>query len=286
VAACGTTVAAARSLNMTQATVSKALARLEADLGTALFERRRGRLTIPPRNDSLFQAVLHVADRFDGLSSGVEGLRSGSGMPLRVSSTPSIGQDLIAQVISRLVALAPRTRVDLRIGDPVADVKTGVAELGVVFSPSDQPDLVVDRLLSTDLTVLLQADDPFAKRSRLGVADLARRDLICFDRTRSPLGRLVAEWFEAGGETYRPFVEVPYCITAAHLVSAGCGLAIVDAFAAEDECMAGLITRPLSPAIAVEVCLIRQAGRASSDRARQFCEILSEVAEAHRAADG
>jgi len=277
VAARGTTVAAAEALNMTQATVSKALARLESDLGADLFVRVRGRLRVAEQNRPLFESVLQTAAAWERLADAADAMRVGAESPLRIISTPSIGQNLIARAIERLVARNPACRVDLRFGDPLHEVSRGDVELGLMFSPEAGPELHVERLARGRMIVVMRPDDPDAGKPMLTAGDIARRRLICFDRTRSPLGRLISEHFDVQGVVYRPFIEVPYCITAAHLVAAGCGIAVVDEFSAADEVLDRLVKLPLEPRIDIDISLITRESAPLSMYAQIFTRLLREA---------
>lgn len=270
----GSTVKAAEALLVTQSAISKAVGEAERRLRVALFDRRGGRLTPRPECADLFVLLQQVEQQWDALGQTADALREGSALPLRIVATPSIGHGLVARAIRHLLAHHPKARVQLHIGWPIPDVSDGSAEIGFVFSPRVDATVKTVPLQVGRMVCLLHVDDPLRERAVITPSDLRHRKFICFDRERSPLGWLVARAFEAVEETYTPFIEVPYCITAAHLSAHGCGLAIVDEFTLQGLDIDRLTVRPFVPEIEIIATLIYPLHRPLSLLARTLISHL------------
>lgn len=274
----GTTVEASRRLNLTQSAISKIIARSEASLGVAVFERKDGRLTLRPQAAFLLNALAPVEEEWRQLRSTAARLRSGREMPLRIASTPSIGQGLIARALRRLMEDYPLARVELIMGDPPSELSRGTADLGLMFSPRVTDDIALTPLSSAAIIALVRQDDPLAESSRVRLDDLSRRRLICFDREKSPLGWLIARAYERQGLDYAPLMTVPYSISAAHLMSEPGDVALVDSLLPQAQGLDGLVALAIEPEIAVTVCLMTPRSRPLPRLASRLAAILKDIA--------
>src|SRR3569623_162491 len=79
----GSVSGAARTLNVSQASVSKTLRHAESLLGFPLFDRTGGRLTATQDAHALFQEVDQIQDRVRTLREGARNLMRGAGTVLR-----------------------------------------------------------------------------------------------------------------------------------------------------------------------------------------------------------
>lgn len=272
---CGTTVEAARQLNLTQSAISKIVARSEASLGVAVFDRQDGRLVLRPEAAVLMQALGAVEAEWRDLRDVVAGLRSGRSMPLRIASTPSIGHGLIAEALGRLVADYPEARIELIMGDAPTELAQGSADIGVMFSPRVTDDIALTPLAQGSIVALVHADDPLARNGTVSLHELADRRLICFDRERSPLGWLIARKHEEIGLDYAPFMTVPYSISAAHLMAEEGDVTLVDSLLTQAQRFDGLVKLAVTPEMPITVCLMTVRSRPLSRLAARLVEIVT-----------
>ncbi|WP_186418345.1 LysR family transcriptional regulator [Bosea sp. CS1GBMeth4] len=271
---CGTTVEAARRLHLTQSAVSKIIARSEAVLGVPVFERSAGRLVLLPQARALMRALGDVEDEWATLRRAVVDLRSGRALPLRIASTPSIGQGLIAQAIRRLVADYPQARIELIMGDAPTELSKGAADLGVMFSPRVTDDIALTPLARAAIIALVRRDDPLARRGSVSLPELRGRRLICFDREKSPLGWLIARAYERAGLDYAPFMTVPYSISAAHLLARQGDVILIDSLLTQAQHFEGLAKLDVTPELPTTICLMTVRSRPLTRLAARFVEIL------------
>lgn len=273
---CGTTVEAARQLHLTQSAVSKIIARSEATLGIPVFDRSDGRLVLRPQARSLMSALGHVEDEWHILREAVGDLRSGRALPLRIASTPSIGQGLIAQAIRRLVTDYPQARIELIMGDAPTELSKGAADLGVMFSPRVTDDIALTPFARASIIALVREDDPLARRGQVSLPELKDRRLICFDREKSPLGWLIARAHEQAGLDYAPFMTVPYSISAAHLLARQGDVILIDSLLTQAQRFEGLVRLDVTPELPITICLMTVRSRPLARLAARFVEILVE----------
>ncbi|WP_336811848.1 LysR family transcriptional regulator [Bosea sp. MMO-172] len=274
VARCGTTVEAARQLHLTQSAVSKIIARSELALGVRVFDRSDGRLALRPEARGLMSALGHVEDEWHALRGAVGDVRSGYALPLRIASTPSIGQGLIAQAIRRLMSDYPQARIELIMGDAPTELSKGAADLGVMFSPRVTDDIALTPFAQASIIALVREDDPLARRGRVSLPELRDRRLICFDREKSPLGWLIARAHEQAGIDYAPFMTVPYSISAAHLLARQGDVILIDSLLTQAQRFEGLVRLDVTPELPITICLMTVRSRPLTRLAACFVEIL------------
>lgn len=271
---CGTTVEAARRLHLTQSAVSKIIARSEAALGVPVFDRSDGRLVLRPEAHGLMSVLGHVEDEWRSLRSAVGDVRSGRALPLRIATTPSIGQGLIAQALRRLMTDYPQARIELIMGDAPTELSKGAADLGVMFSPRVTDDIALTPFAQASIIAFVREGDPLARRGRVSLPELRNRRLICFDREKSPLGWLIARAHEQAGLVYAPFMTVPYSISAAHLLARQGDVVLIDSLLTQAQRFEGLIRLDVTPELPISICLMTVRSRPLSRLAACFVEIL------------
>lgn len=272
----GTTVEAAHRLHLTQSAISKIIARSEASLGIPVFERREGRLLLRPEAGALMTALDSVDQEWRELGAAAARLRAGRETPLRIASTPSIGQGLIARALRRLTDEYPQARVELIMGDAPTELSLGTADIGLMFSPRVTDDITLTPLAGGEIIALVREDDSLAKRRTVGLHDLKTRRMICFDREKSPLGWLIARSYEREGLEYAPFMTVPYSISAAHLLAEPGDVTLIDSLLTQAQRFDGLVQLSLEPQIPTTICLMTMRSRPLSRLAARFVEIVRQ----------
>jgi DNA-binding transcriptional LysR family regulator len=166
---------AAADLNLTQSATSAAVAALEARYATKLFNRigRRIELTQAGR---LFlveaRAVLARAAAAETVLAELAGLKRGS---LALAASQTVGNYWLPPLMCRYRAEYPGIALGLTIGNTetvVAAVRDGIADLGFVEGPVDDPALSVTPVANDELVLVVSAALPRPKRRAVAAADL------------------------------------------------------------------------------------------------------------------
>lgn len=152
---------AAADLNLTQSATSAAIAALETRYAIKLFNRigRRIELTQAGR---LFlveaRAVLARAAAAETVLAELAGLKRGS---LALAASQTVGNYWLPPLMHRYRAEYPGIKLGLTIGNTetvVAAVRDGVADLGFVEGPVDDPALSVTPIADDELVLVVDAD--------------------------------------------------------------------------------------------------------------------------------
>jgi LysR family transcriptional activator of glutamate synthase operon len=231
----GTTVTEVSELEpVTQSGVSRALARLEAQIGTPLL-RRSGRTLRMTHAGAVFKphldALLHHLD--DGIAAVNQLIDPDTGS-VALAFQPSLGTWLVPDLARSFRAAHPGIRFRLtqvRDEHDSAALDGGHAdlELGTRRFDSPQDAGVHTRLIALEpLRLALPREHPLAGRPRLRLADVAGEPFISL-RPASALRRLTDELCEQAG--FRPDVifEGDDLSNVRGFVAADLGVAIVPA---------------------------------------------------------
>lgn len=114
--------AAATAIGLSKATVSKAVSRLEAQLGTGLFHRTSRRLALTESGQTLAEHARRLlAEARAAEEAAHDGAAALAGR-VRLSAPMSFGLLHVAPLLAQFLAAHERIEVDLHLSDAVADI--------------------------------------------------------------------------------------------------------------------------------------------------------------------
>lgn len=118
---------AARDLNISQPTVSKQLAALEARLGTLLLTRNSRALTITPAGQDYYEATVRILEDLDSVEERVlQGQSAPSGL-VRVTVSPAFGRMFIIPRLPDFRSRFPDVAIEMEVsGRPVDLIEEGI----------------------------------------------------------------------------------------------------------------------------------------------------------------
>lgn len=141
----GTFSRAARSLGMSQSTVSRHIAALEGTLGDQLFSRRTGVVKPTALALQLKEAAIGVEDALLSFRRLVSASGVDAGEPVRVTSPPELAQRLLAPRLEELRRSAPGLRLSLRGCNEIESLTRDV-DIALRFVRPDDASLVQRRV--------------------------------------------------------------------------------------------------------------------------------------------
>ncbi len=113
---------AAAAIGVSKATVSKAIARLEAQLGTSLFHRTSRRLTLTDSGSALAERAGRILGEAQAAEeAALDAARAPSGM-VRIAAPITFGIRFVADAIAELLVAHPGIQIDLRLSDARVDI--------------------------------------------------------------------------------------------------------------------------------------------------------------------
>lgn len=158
---------AAKSLNVSQPSLSSQMADMEAYLGASLVERgRHGALMTPLGNDLVAQAriILRHVEELKSMAQLGDGVLAGR---VRLGVLPTIGPYLLPQATKALHAKYPDLRLSVS-EERTIDLATGLREgrLDTIIStPEDHPDMDSIYLFHEELWICSADEDSLSRQT-------------------------------------------------------------------------------------------------------------------------
>jgi DNA-binding transcriptional LysR family regulator len=265
---------AADALGVSQSTLSRTVAKLEAEAGVELFDRRRGRLELNQYGEILLAHAARAEAELENARARIAALRDPAGGTVSIAYVSSFGGWLIPRVVREYRALFPDIRFVLRGGtaDTVLDaLREGSADLAFLSPDPHDPDIEWHALTAERLALGVPVGHPLADRDQVSVADLEGSDLVAL-RTGSGLRHIADAYFAAHGVVMHPVIEVTELATLRALVRDGVGVALIPDAPSEP----GIVNVPLADEASRVVGLARNRARSTSAAAAQFARFVRE----------
>ena len=176
----GTFTDAAIALRTTQASVSRAVAALEAELGTRVVRRSVPRATPTATGARVVEHARRVLREVEAIErvgdDGAEDLRLGY-------AWSALGRHTV-EVQRRWTAAHPgRLLLPVASNTPTAGLAEGLCDVAVLRRPVEDRRFVVERVGSEARYAVLARTDPLARRSSVRLADFAGRTVARGQRT-------------------------------------------------------------------------------------------------------
>ena len=223
---------AAAALGTSQPTLSRALARLEAELGVRIFERVPTGVEVTPDGELVLEAARDLVARHDRLRTTLANRLDPDTGVVRLAFLDSMATTLVPRLLRAFHEAVPAVKVVLS-QEPAHDIRRdldrGAVELGLTLAQSaDYGWLPVQR---ERLVVVVPPTHRLRRRKRVELADLADDELVTTPAGFGYSG-LVQGLLAEAGVTMRTSFESADLATIEGLVSAGLGVAVVpEAFA-------------------------------------------------------
>jgi DNA-binding transcriptional LysR family regulator len=278
----GSATRAAELLRISQPSVSKLLADLEADIGLRLFERIRKRLISTPEGRRL---GLEVEDLFLKLSRiehvGNEMRAKGIG-ELRIATLPALGIGLMPQVLAKFRHKHPRITAVLSVAPSqrvVEMVAAGEADIGFAYPVPGTPSTLIRHPLAMFPAVAaLSCGHRLARRSVLRPEDFGDDPFVSLgreDRSRDNMDAIFGKTSVAPEIA----IETQFAAVACELVASGVGIALIDAVTASFY-RGRVVIRPVNPTFNFDFGAIMLAGQPQSSIVHDFLHAVSAALHA------
>lgn len=222
---------AARRLGIAQPPLSLQIQRLEAELGTSLFDRTSRRVQLTPAGRTLLEegrrALAGIRDAVDAAQRAARG-ETGS---LTVAFAASVMFLALPRVIRQFRESFPGVRLELRelgTGPQMIALRNGDLDLGFLREPPPDDELETETIMTERLLIAVSKRHPLATRRRVQLTDVADDDFVLFPRDLAPglYGHVLRVCAEAG--VHPRIVQTSReMYTTVSLVEAGMGVTII-----------------------------------------------------------
>ena len=236
---------AAQALNLAQSAASHAIAALEAQHGTKLFNRVGRGIQLTEAGQAFLEearAVLAQAQRAELALSEFGSLKRGT---LAVEASQTISSYWLPRHLAAFRRAYPEIEIRLGIGNTAqvaAAVANGASELGFVEATIDNPLLTSLAVARDQLVVVVSPDHPWAGRT-LKVKDLAAGEWVLREKGSGTRSVFEEALVKAGlhAEQLDAVLELPSNEAVRAAVETGLGATALSASVAAPSIEAGLL---------------------------------------------
>lgn len=226
---------AAERLHMAQPPLSQQIQRLEAELGTKLFERSTRSVTLTDAGAHLLPDARRLLADADALERRVGEHLSGESGVLRLGFVDSSSYEVMPRFLRSHRDRWPGVTYELRSmssDEQALALAAGDIDIGIARSDAGSRDPAIDltaeEFLQESLLVAVSEDHRLASQKSTTITKLAGESLIGFDRKISPsLFRKREALFARYGLGYDTIIEATEYTTVLGLVAAGEGVAVI-----------------------------------------------------------
>lgn len=178
----GSLSAAARALGITPAAASATLKRVEAQLGTRLFERSTRAMRLTPPGQILLDYAMRAFELLDEGEAQVAADRATLVGTVRVAAPSDLSRTVLLPLFDAFMAVHPGIHLQLSVADRVLDVMRDEVDVAIRYGA-----LADSRLVARTLAVahpVCSASPEYLKRypAPRTPQDLAQHNCILFDR--------------------------------------------------------------------------------------------------------
>jgi DNA-binding transcriptional LysR family regulator len=243
---------AAARLSMSQPGVSRAVAALEAELGSTLLTRRGGRAAPTAAGERVLLHAREMLARAEAIRQEAAASTGDATGRVRLGSFASVSAQLLPGILATLRQRHPGVEVTLFEGhdeEVLRWIRERAVDVGVVSRAA--PDLEVQPLARDRLMAVLPAAHPLAAEREATLEALAAEPFVL---SRGGCERLILEAFAAAGLVPQVAFEVQEAGTIVAMAAEGLGVSVVPELAA-GAAPPGVVLRPLLPRVDRELAL-------------------------------
>jgi LysR family transcriptional regulator, transcription activator of glutamate synthase operon len=264
---------AADELHVAQSALSHQIRRLEAELGTELFERTSRSVVPTEAGETVAARARRVLAEVDGVREEVDELGGVVKGRLAIGALLPAGTLDVPSLLAGFSHAYPGVEVGLREGT-AEDMLRHLAhdEIDVAFSllAAEPAEGLIAERMSVDELVAAFRPGAAPRRGSLAARDLAARVLVT-PRSGSAIRAALDTFFAAAGESLRVSCESGDPFLLRCLVAAGFGTAVLPRSLTQRE-GPRVEVRRLRPAVRLPVALLWRRDRRLSAAARTFIE--------------
>jgi LysR family hydrogen peroxide-inducible transcriptional activator len=274
---------AARTLELSQPSLTGQIQRLEQHLATALFDRHGRGVTLTEAGKALYPRARRILDEVRETEDAVRREAADGAGTLSVGAIPTVAPYVLPSAIQRLRARHAAMRVELREDYSVVLAKLlldGALDVVIAALPYAFEHLDTERLGSDVLVVAVPATQPAARAGRITLAQLHDAPAVTLDPMHC-LGEQVAGFCSSRQVSPSVVCRSAQLATVLELVGAGVGVSIVPAMAAVRHNTPQCAYVPLvEHVLQREIVAVWRRDRPPSAAARAFVECVRDVVRA------
>jgi len=241
IAEVGTFTGAGERLHVSQPAISRQVLLLEEELGEPVF-LRQGRSAVPTAAGlTLIQLGRRLLQDLTTTVGQIRDERHELNGTIRIAGGMTVCLYVFPLLLKEFRRQHPRVELKLITGATprlIRQLKTGLADLGLLTLPIDEPSFVVVPAMREELMVVMPVDHPLAAKRRVRPEELASEPFVLFESS-SNTRRTVDRLFTSAGIEPRVVLETENVEILKALVSSGIGITMIPFQSVEGEVRGG-----------------------------------------------
>ncbi|WP_420035277.1 LysR family transcriptional regulator [Streptomyces sp. cg28] len=220
---------AAQETQVPQSTLSRAMVRLERDLGVDLFARHGRTVSLTPAGRTFLTSVERALAEVEKAAESVRADADPASGKVAFGFLHTMGVETVPGLIRAFRAEHPRIRFSLvqNYGEAMLErLRAGELDLCLTSPLPDAPDLVARRLDEQRLRLVVPEDHRLAARKRIRLAECADETFVTLEPGYG-LRRIFDDLCKEAGFKPRVAFEGEEAETLRGLVAAGLGVALL-----------------------------------------------------------
>jgi DNA-binding transcriptional LysR family regulator len=273
----GSFTRAAERLFLSQSALTALIQQLEEVVDLPLLERTTRRVSLSQAGEQFHPIARRLVVDLDAALSDLASVAALEYGTVGIAAAPSVVTLILPQLIADFSARYPGIRCYIK-DDTSAAVQQAVlrreVDIGFTSKWSDDPDLVFTPCLIDRFGIVCPAQHPLAKKKeKIKWTDLAEYRCVGLSNDTG-IRTILREKTELPPSVASPFYEVSSTTGLEALVSAGLGISVLPALAAQRQPLGDLSFRELhNPSVERVICLITHRQRTLSHAASSFLEL-------------
>ncbi|WP_242342261.1 LysR family transcriptional regulator [Anaeromyxobacter terrae] len=271
--------AAAKELGLPKSSVSRGVARLEAELGVQLLLRTTRQVALTTAGTALYDRAAPLLRSVQAVLGEVPSREEEPSGVLRVTAPVDLGVLFLAEVVTRYTARYPSVSVDLHLTGRVVDLVAERFDVALRVAAKLQDSTLVVRKVAPIVARLFASPLYLARRGTpRSEAELEEHDRVIFrggaEKLRLGTGR------EPADLTGRARIVCDDLLFARDAVRAGAGIGLLPSFVAEPDVVAGRLVRvlPRHERLAGTLHVVTPAAKHVPRKVSAFRELVVELA--------
>ncbi len=280
----GSITNAANFLHVSQPSVSKVLAHAELQLGFALFQRIKGRLSPTVEAQQLFGEVDKVYKQIRSVRNSVENLKKGKTGCINVGLTPALGFDILPKAVAQYKDNHPGVKINILTihnNEVLQGLLEHTIDFALMFSPPSLPGVEQQFICESQLVMMYPNQYFPTQPKKITLNQLEGHEVIGIWDS-GPLGDLIWHRLAEDNVPINTNIKVKTYFLAARLVAQNIGICIIDEFSARGNISDNVSIATIEPTLSFKLKALYLDNHKPSQIATGLLDTIESVANSIR----
>lgn len=231
---------AAKIVHLSQPAVSLQIQTLEEFFETKLFDKTEGAIRLTPAGKILYNNAKDILEHYSDVEKEINKITGMLKGGLTLGASTTLGNYILPNVIIEFKKAYPKVKIKMLVGNTqrIEDLLiSGFVDFGFVEGKTSKRNIVSEKILTDQLTLIVHTKHPLARKKTVSVLDLAREPLILREEG-SATRKMIEDFFKAHGIGIQDLL-IPLVMGSTEskkiAVEAGLGISFVSKWAARKE---------------------------------------------------